>query len=160
MIYLPATRDMALRKFDFFFVDETQDLNTSQIELALKSIRDGGRIVAIGDRNQSIYSFRGADSEAIPNIIKSLDATTLPLSICYRCPQSHVELAQFIVPEIEAFDQNSEGVIEDIGIDQIYNKIAYGDLVMCRVNAPLVAPAFDLIRQGKKAVIGILKPNI
>ena len=114
MIHFCATGMVGCQKFDILFVDEAQDLAKFQIEMALRSIKTGGRIIACGDAMQSIYSFRGADSEAIPNIIEATHATTLPLSICYRCPKSHVELAQQLVPQIEAREDAPDGIIENI----------------------------------------------
>ena len=153
MIHFPATGKVGCEQFDFLFVDEAQDLNKAQIELALRSVKPGGRIIASGDAAQSLYGFRGADTDAIPNIIKALDATALPLSICYRCPRSHVELAQRLVPHIEAREGAPEGVLEDLPFGKLAESVAPGDMVLCRTNAPLVPPALDLIRQGIKAVI-------
>lgn len=153
MIFFSATGVVPCEKFDFLFVDECQDLNKAQIAMALKSIKDSGRIIAVGDEFQSIYGFRGADVDAIPNIIEALSATVLPLSISYRCPTSHVALAQRLVPHIKAADWAKEGIIENISSYEFLSKVQAGDLVLCRCNAPLIEPAFSLIRQGIKAVI-------
>ena len=152
MIYLPIALNLSLKKFDRLFVDETQDLNKSQLEFVLGSIREKGQIVAVGDRNQSIYSFRGADSEAIPNIISALNAKTLPLSITYRCPVSHVRLAQQLVSHLEARDNAPEGIVGEVKESQLA-EARDGDMILCRVNAPLVPIAFSLIRQGVKATV-------
>jgi DNA helicase II / ATP-dependent DNA helicase PcrA len=153
MIYAPAVGIVKCEKFDFLFVDEAQDLNKSQIEFVLNSITETGRIIAVGDRAQSIYGFRGADTEAIPNLITALDAVSLPLSICYRCPPNHIEMAQGLVPTIQPFDGKDDGVIEHISFGDMLESVKPGDLIMCRTNAPLVAPAFELIRRGIKAVV-------
>jgi len=152
-IHFPATGRVGCEKFDVLLVDEAQDLNKAQIALALKSVADGGRIIAVGDRFQSCYGFRGADTDAIPNIIEALSATTLPLSICYRCPLKHVKQAQQLVPQIEAREDAPEGVLDDIPRDKLAEMVKPGDMVLCRCNAPLVPPALNLIRQGIKAVI-------
>lgn len=153
MIFLCATGKVPCQQFDVLFVDETQDLNKAQLEMAVKSIKPNGRILAVGDENQSIYGFRGADTQAMPNIIERLNATVMPLSITYRCPKSHVELAQTLVPEIEAAEWAKDGIIENISQYDFMDRVKPGDLVLCRCNAPLVSPAFSLIRQGVKAVI-------
>lgn len=161
MLWLPVVLDLSLEKFDYLMVDEFQDMNKCQIEFILRSIRDDGHIIAVGDRYQSLYGFRGADTDAIPNAITRLNAKVLPLSVTYRCPTSHVELAQEIVPQIEARENAPEGTI--IELDPLYLVEALqagdpkndvpGDMVICRTNAPLVAPAFECIRAGKKAMI-------
>lgn len=145
--------NIACRKFDYIFGDEVQDWNTAQITIILKSVNRNGHVIAVGDRFQSIYGFRGADVEAIPNVIKALNATVLPLSICYRCPKSHVKLAQAIVPHIEASETASDGIVKKVQVEKALADLKNGDMVICRLNAPLVRPAFSLIRQGIKAVI-------
>jgi len=134
-------------------VHNCQDLNKAQIELALRSVAEGGRVIAVGDRNQSIYGFRGADIEAIPRVIKTLNAKTLPLSISYRCPRAVVELAQTLVPEIEAAEKAREGVVDFAAMRQALGDMETGDMVLCRTNAPLVEVAYSLIRSGQKAVM-------
>ncbi len=155
MIYLPVYLDMPMEKFDWLFVDEAQDLNASQIVMILSSIAKGGRIIAVGDRKQSLYGFRGADVEAIPRLIKALKAKTLPLSITYRCPASHVRRAKELVPQLEARDGAPEGTLEEIVEADVVRMGGFkdGDMVLCRTNAPLVPVAFELIRGGTKATI-------
>lgn len=153
MIWLPIVHEMPLKKFDYLFVDEAQDLNKLQIAFVLGSIKPSGRIVAVGDRKQSLYGFRGADTEAIPNIIKALKATVLPLSISYRCPTSHIKLAQTLVPQLEAAESAIEGSLERMNEDKFAMTVKQGDMAICRTNAPLITYAFDLIRRGIKAIV-------
>ena len=152
-IHFPATGRVGCEKFDVLFCDEGQDLNRAQIQLVLRSITDGGRIVVVGDTWQAIYGFRGADTLAMLNVTEALNATTLPLSICYRCPLKHVKQAQQLVPQIEAREDAPEGVLDDIPRDKLAEMVKPGNMVLCRTNAPLVPPALNLIRQGIKAVI-------
>jgi DNA helicase II / ATP-dependent DNA helicase PcrA len=154
MIWLPLILNLELTKFDWVFIDEAQDMNASQIELIKRIVKPGtGRIIAVGDRKQSLYGFRGADTDAIPRLIRELDATILPLSISYRCPVSHVAAAKMIVPQLESAPHAKEGKIEHITEKAFEEMLAPGDMVMCRTNAPLVGPAFRVIRRGIKACI-------
>jgi DNA helicase II / ATP-dependent DNA helicase PcrA len=155
MIWFPYVHNLAVEKYDWVFIDETQDLNRAQVELALKACAAQGRIIAVGDRYQSIYGFRGADCEAMPRMIERLGATVLPLSITYRCPTSHVEqvLNEGLVPALEARPNAPMGTIRETMIDKALEEMTTGDLVMCRTNAPLVSVAFALLRAGKKAII-------
>lgn len=153
MIWMPLRFELELEKFDWLFIDEAQDLNASQIKFVLNSIKPGGRIIAVGDRNQSLYGFRGADTQAIPRLIEALNATLLPLSITYRCPVSHVKLAQAFVPQIEARPDAIEGIVADIKEQALASLVRDGDMLVCRVNAPLISLAFQLIRAGVKATV-------
>ena len=153
MVFAPANGEVGCEKFDFLFVDEAQDLNKAQTWFVLKSVAEGGRVMAVGDRFQAIYGWSGSDTDSIPNLINALDATTFPLTVTYRCPTKVVQLAQQIVPHIRACEGAPEGVVETIRLMEMQELLKEGDLVICRVNAPLVPPAFSLIRKGVKAVI-------
>lgn len=154
MIWLPIVLGFKPRTFSWVFVDECQDLSPAQLALVKMSVAGhNGRIIAVGDRNQSIYGFTGADIQAVPRLIKELDATVLPLSITYRCPKSIVKLAQGIVPHIEAADNAIEGEIKDIPYSKMISDVKDRDLILCRVNAPLVKACYGFIRSGRKAVI-------
>jgi hypothetical protein len=62
-------------------------------------------------------------------------------------------LAQQIVPEIQSRENAPEGIIRDITEQEFYVQVKDGDLVLCRMNAPLVRPAFRMLAEGRKAVI-------
>lgn len=103
----------------------------------------------------SMYGFRGADLEAMDRVKDALDAVELPLSITYRCPQTHVKLVNELFPEIsfEPYSEAEEGTINMVSIDRMIGSVKSGDLVLSRINANLVSPVFTLIRNGRKAVI-------
>lgn len=145
MVWLPVKLGLPVPTWDLVFVDETQDMNKPQLWLAQQAGK-GGRIVAVGDRWQSIYQFRGADTEAIPRMIVELSAKVLPLSITYRCPRSVVRMAQEYVPALEAWAGASEGTINECSEQGLDPKP--GDFVLSRVNAPLMSIALDLLRRG------------
>ena len=152
-LWLPIIHNLTVQQFDWLFVDETQDMNKVQLELVLKAVSPGGSIVAVGDSNQSIYGFRGADEEAMEHMIIRLNAKVLPLSICYRCPTSHITLAQKYVPSIEPSPYKGVGIIKNIKEAELSKNVQKGNLILCRNNAPLVKPCFQLIKNGIKATI-------
>jgi DNA helicase-2/ATP-dependent DNA helicase PcrA len=146
MIWFPFVYNLNVGKFDVVLVDEAQDLNAAQIAMVYSAIKSSGRIIAVGDDFQSIYQFRGADSEAIPNIISKLNAKTLPLSVTYRCPKSVVRLAQQIVPDIEAAEDAPEGIVENMLAHDLLKKVKPGDFILSRTNAPLVKHCMALLK--------------
>lgn len=154
MVWLPIVLNIPIPKYDWVLVDEGQDLNKANTELILRARKPDGRIVIVGDPAQSIYGFRGADTNAIPSLIERLNAKEMPLSITYRCPRSHVELAQQLVPHLEAAPWAEPGeIVENLPRDNAVSIMVDGDLVMCRTNAPLVKLCYQLIRAKKKATI-------
>ncbi len=55
-------RQSVHERFRYVFVDEYQDINPAQHDLLKILVEGGARITAIGDPNQAIYGFRGADT--------------------------------------------------------------------------------------------------
>lgn len=148
MVYLPNVLDLSPSKHDFLIVDESQDLNCAQLELVLKAHGSGARGLYVGDRRQAIMSFAGADSRSLEKIISRTNSIVLPLSISYRCPTSHIELANEVWPGIEPRPNAPVGTVEHISEDDISSLAREGDLIICRCNAPLISTCFALIRSG------------
>lgn len=153
MIWLPVRLNLRVRTFKFVIIDEAQDLNRCQSALVLKAVARGGRVLAVGDKNQSLYAFAGADHTSMDRLKAELNATELPLSVCYRCPQSHVELAQRLVPEMEWAPGAKDGVIGTVAREHFTRMLRPGDLILCRTTAPLVKAAFEALRAGVPAKI-------
>lgn len=152
MIFLPVYKKMEVQKFDWVFIDEFQDLNDAQQELAMMA-GGQGRIIAIGDEHQSIYGFRGANVEAMKNFEIRMEAVALPLSICYRCSKEVINEASKIYPDIEPSDSAPQGSVSTIKKDEFLITVKEGDFVLCRITAPLVSQCLKFIREGKKAVV-------
>jgi len=153
MLYLPVYHGIYPDKFDVLLNDEGQDYTPLQIEFALNTIKLGGMVITVGDTRQAIYGFRYADIHAMSRFVEATNAIALPLSITYRCPLSHVALAQQIVPQIEARPDAPDGIVADIPQAQFISMLREGDMTICRTNAPLIPAAFQLIRSGVKATV-------
>ena len=150
MIYLPVVKKLRMFQFDWVFIDECQDLNAAQRNLFLKCVKPNGRFIAVGDPRQAIYGFAGADVESF-NLLKSIPHTVkLPLSVCYRCDSDIINLAKGIVPQIEARDNAPAGIVCN---DSKIADVKDGDMVLCRVTAPLVSLCMRYIAQGVKAYV-------
>lgn len=147
MIYLPHALNCNPPKFDWLFIDEAQDLNAAQRELVLKCRAPGGRMVFVGDERQAIMGFAGADVLSYRTIQARTGAVELPLSICYRCPAGHLELARAYVPQIEARPGAADGTLETIKESKLPEHLQEGDLVLCRMTAPLIGWCIKLIQQ-------------
>lgn len=153
MLFLPTYLDLPLAKYDLIYCDEAQDLSAAQREVVLRLRAPGGRIIFVGDPNQAIYAFAGADSRSLQQIMDKTQAVSLPLSICYRCPTSHVALAKAIVPAIEAHSSAKEGVIADLPAHELARRVGKLDLILCRTTAPLISMAFQLLEADVAAKV-------
>lgn len=155
MIRHPVVHDDPPEYFDVVFVDEVQDLNSAQHALLRKLVRPGGKLVAVGDRYQSIYGFRGADTRSMERLRADWQMTELPLDVSYRCAAAIVAEAQKIVgaDTIQPREHAPAGSVEQSTLDRLRTEAQEGDMILCRMNAPLVGLALGLIRAGKKAII-------
>src|SRR5512139_3452091 len=61
----PAVRARLREQFEYVFVDEYQDTDPSQVRLLQALAGDGRNLVVVGDPDQSIYAFRGAEVRGI-----------------------------------------------------------------------------------------------
>ena len=158
-VWLPGHWDLGsekwFRPYKFVLVDECQDLNEAQKKLVQILAGSNGRILAVGDPNQAVMGFAGADDNSYYNIVKSINAVELPLSICYRCPTSHINLVkkEFSYIPIQPAPNAPEGVIKQIEPDKIVKHIKDGDMIIGRKTAPLVGLCIRLIGRGKKAIV-------
>ena len=153
MIWLPLVNNYPLPQYDILFVDEAQDFNESQRVMISKCV-NGGRCIIVGDENQAIYGFRGADSQSIEMFRQRLETGTrkiseFPLSISWRCPNTVVKEANRYVKSLQAADNATDG---SVVVDAPFFP-QKGDIVLCRYNAPLISAFYDLISQGKSAYI-------
>lgn len=158
MIWLPVVLGLRnVRPIHVLFIDESQDLNFCQHELAAL-LCPTGRIVSIGDPYQAIYAFRGADSQSMDTLFDRLAATdrgadSYPLTITWRCPSSHVDLARQLVSDLQAAPNAKRGEIRELSEQAAIANLKPGDMALCRNNSPLVTHCLELIRRGMKAVV-------
>lgn len=81
----PWIRHALRARFPVLFVDEYQDLGHALHELVLLLCFEGGvRLFAVGDADQSIYGFTGANPELLQSLTARHDVTTIRLRFNYR----------------------------------------------------------------------------
>jgi DNA helicase-2/ATP-dependent DNA helicase PcrA len=151
MIFLPVYHGWARPTYSLIVVDEAQDMNASQLTLAIACAK--GRIVVVGDDRQAIYGFRGADSNALDRLRAELHASELPLTTTYRCPRHVVALAAQIVPDYTAAPTAPDGRVLRFTERQMMESAVPSDFILSRTNAPLARIALALLRSGKRARI-------
>jgi len=152
MIYLPLLFAMTpKRRYNNVLVDEAQDLNKTRQELCFMLLKEGGRLISVGDPAQAIYGFTGADVKSLETLAKRTAALSLPLSVCWRCDGAIIKEAQKQVPHITCAEAKQEkGLVREIPYgDDFYTELKAGDALLCRLNKPNVQVAIELLRRGK-----------
>ena len=173
-LWMPVFHNMAFEPVDILCVDESQDLNAVQHQIVIRTVGTKGRAIIVGDDNQAIYGFRGADSESINTMGTLLQGTKkevkhFDLTMTRRCGRAIVDHCKQWVPTFEAHPSNPEGMVISTDETVAMNDGLFqpGTMTVCRMNAPLVELAYSLIAKGVKvwfvgrefgkALIGLVK---
>lgn len=120
-------------KFNYVLVDEYQDTNKAQFMLVSILASRYGNITVVGDNDQGIYSFRGADISNILNFEKDFPGTTIiKLEQNYRCTGNILKAANAVIKHNEEkykkslWTENEEGMLPQIySGDDEYDEATY-----------------------------------
>ncbi len=87
-------------KFKYIMIDEYQDTNALQFEIVLNLLKTHNNICVVGDDDQSIYAFRGADITNILNFEHNFtNAKVVKLEENYRSTKPILDLANGVIKE-------------------------------------------------------------
>ncbi len=179
----PDVLEYYANKFKYILVDEYQDTNKAQFTLITLLAATHGNITVVGDNDQGIYSFRGADISNILNFEKDfLGTKIIKLEQNYRCTKSILNVANAVIKnnptkyKKELWTENEEGtlvtgyradneydearyVVNQIGHLKYQEKFNYSDFtVLYRMNAQSRSIEEILNREGiPYKIIGGLK---
>ena len=93
-----AVREQVRARFPYLLIDEFQDLNAAQYRLVLQLAGEGAGLMAIGDPDQAIYSFRGASPAHFAHLRDRFSGTHLfHLGANYRSQGHIVEAAAAVI---------------------------------------------------------------
>lgn len=94
----PAALEYYQRRFRHVLVDEYQDTNKVQNDLVLHLAREHGNVCVVGDSDQSIYAFRGADISNILDFERAFpQVTVVVLDQNYRSSQNILDAANAVI---------------------------------------------------------------
>ena len=132
-----ACRNFYQRRFKVFMIDEFQDTNNIQYDIVKKFMNEECELCVVGDPDQTIYTWRGANNDLIKNKLKrdfpSLETVTLDIN--YRSSQQILNIANKLIANntdreeknLKAFN-NRQGeeveVISSLSQDEEANFIA------------------------------------
>ena len=98
----PDALEYYSEKFKYVLVDEYQDTNKAQFTLITILSARNGNITVVGDNDQGIYSFRGADISNILNFERDFPGTKIiKLEQNYRCTKNILKVANEVIKNNE-----------------------------------------------------------
>lgn len=143
-IYMPTLFNGVFPKFPLVMVDEYQDLNPVNHAMIAK-LTTNSRLIGVGDPNQSIYAFRGADPLGMAKAVTAYSMTETDLTTSFRCPEAIVRNVHWRVPKFRW--SNPGGTVLDLPTLDI-NNLNSGATFICRNNAPLFSLAMRCVSSG------------
>ena len=110
-------------KFKYVLVDEYQDTNKAQFTLVTLLASKNGNITVVGDNDQGIYSFRGADISNILNFERDFPGTKIiKLEQNYRCTGNILKAANAVIKNNEVTYKKELWTENDIGnLPRVYS---------------------------------------
>ena len=171
-----GTRELLRRRYQYVLVDEYQDTNRSQYELMLLIAGGHKNLCVVGDEDQSIYGWRGADIRNILDFEKDFPgAVVIRLEQNYRSTQNVLDAAGAVVAHnqerkgktlwteaaageriglFEAADAESEaGFIADTIDEILMQSSAERVAILYRTNAQSRQIEEALRRRGRKYLV-------
>jgi DNA helicase-2/ATP-dependent DNA helicase PcrA len=161
------------RRYRSVLVDEFQDTNMAQYEIVRLLAQEARHVFVVGDEDQSIYSWRGADFRNVRRFQQDFsEARLILLEQNYRSTQSILQAAQEVIQRnrqrtdkhlwtengrglpltlYEAYDEREEA---QFVVDEIQRLVARGDCraadcaVMYRTNAQSRVLEDEFVRRG------------
>lgn len=129
----PDILEYYTNKFKYVLVDEYQDTNKAQFTLVTMLASKHGNITVVGDNDQGIYSFRGADISNILNFERDFPGTKIiKLEQNYRCTGNILKAANAVIKNNEVkykkelWTQNEEGNLPKVYLaDNEYDEGTY-----------------------------------
>ena len=169
----PIALEHYQKQFHYVLVDEFQDTNFAQFELALLLSGGSGNLMVVGDDDQSIYKFRGATIENILHFDEKLPGTKIvKLEENYRSTEHILNAAnsvirhnfgrrgktlwskkgegnKVVVRQFENQNEESRYIVNKIMELMIREKRKYGDFaVLYRTNAQSLVIENTLVKSG------------
>jgi DNA helicase-2/ATP-dependent DNA helicase PcrA len=147
-VYMPALFGGTYPKFPTVLIDEAQDL--SPVNHQMLHHLSKSRLIAVGDPYQSIYRFRGAETNGMSKLASRFSMTPADLSVSFRCPRAIVEAVRWRAPNMQWLKEGGRvGVLKNPSLDSFTD----GSVIICRNNAPLFSLALRLLAAGRSVSV-------
>jgi DNA helicase II / ATP-dependent DNA helicase PcrA len=144
-------------RYRFVSVDEYQDVDAQQVRLVRALVPDGGNLCAIGDPDQAIYGFRGADAAHIGRFASDFPgARVMRLTRNYRSGRSIVEASGQVIAAgpADAVERRLNALLdtpERVVIHQAATERAEAEFVVHTTEKLLGGHSFFSVDSGRTA---------
>lgn len=135
----PEVKNNYQEKWKYIHIDEYQDTNEVQYELTKLLVNKKGNICVVGDTDQNIYSWRGANIKNMLHFEKDFpNAKVIMLEQNYRSTKNIISAANSVIKKNQyrvdktLFTENGEG--ESIEIHEAYDEIVEAEFVAEKIN--------------------------
>lgn len=154
LLWFPSEFGYFTKKYlaDIIMLDEAQDASMAQQDIVSRCFKRNTRLFSFGDKDQTINSWCGSDTEAFEHLKDSSmfrrDSKELPLTTNYRCGKKIIEYAKkYTTNNIHAREDAQDG---SVNFNVSLRTAKDGDMVLCRNIAPLMGVYRECVSLGKK----------
>jgi DNA helicase-2/ATP-dependent DNA helicase PcrA len=137
-----AEGDRIRRRFDHVLVDEFQDTNATQYRFLRELVRDHGNLCVVGDDDQSIYRWRGADVRNIRSFRRDYPAATV-----VKLEQNYRSTKRIVAAALGVIARSSEREPKELWTDNAHG--APIRVVAARDERDEAAFVVDTIRRAR-----------
>lgn len=147
-IYMPTLFGGSFPQHPRVLADEAQDFSRLNHVMLEKLVPPESWLCAVGDPWQSIYAFRGADSNSMSWLRQRFSMHEMTLSVSFRCPIEVVRNAHKRVPHMRWPSWAAPGEVRALP-EWDAACIPDNSAIICRNNAPLLSMALILLKAGR-----------
>ena len=127
-------RNRVQSAWDYWFIDEYQDISKVQIEILNLSMKDPNKLMTIGDEDQAIYEFRGSKVDYIVDFpIYFNNSKRYVMDINYRCPEVILEHSERLI------DNNKKRINKKMKASNSGGKLIYQPTKSCSQASIIIA---------------------
>ena len=148
-------------------IDEWQDCDEVQLEFARRLYRDSTKIMAVGDPNQMIYSWRGSTRDIFHRFKDIFEAEEKTLPVNYRSTQTILEAAERFAEKRHLLKgTRSRG--EPIRVNSCYDAFTEAQMIASQIHGQIdkgipageIAVLYRLQKQGKLLAEVLMREHI
>lgn len=111
----PEVREYVTTRYDYVIADENQDSNKQNLDFILLLGSKSGNIFVVGDTDQSIYGFRGADVKNVMDTYRNHNFDIKFLSTNYRSTSNIVRAANAVIRRNRSRIEKDSSTINEVG---------------------------------------------